>query len=105
MREDTELDNVVTFEMRCVCRLQNKSVEMEVSWARSSVCPSQQFTIEASGFRTVSFYTRPQAISCGESSVKARLWAATCSANNITSNIHSLYVNTEAEDQCSITMN
>ena len=91
--------------MRCVCRLQDKSVEVEVSWERSSVCPSQLFTIEASGFRTVSFYTRPQAISCGKSSVKARLGAATCSANNIASNIHSLYVNPEAEDQCAITMN
>ena len=86
-------------------RLQDKSVDIEVSWERSSVCPSQEFSIEASGFRTVTFYTRPAAINCGKSSVVARVGAAICNAGNIASNIHSLYVNAEAESQCAITMN
>ena len=86
-------------------RLPDKSVDIEVSWERSSVCPSQEFSIEASGFRTVTFYTRPSAINCGKSSVEARVGAATCSASNIAFDIHSLYVNAEGESQCAITMN
>ena len=86
-------------------RLQDRSVDIEVSWERSSVCPSQEFSIEATGFRTVTFYTRPGAIDCGKTSVVAKTGADICSAGNIASNIHSLYVNTEAEDQCAITMN
>ena len=54
---------------------------------------------------SVTFYTRPGAIDCGKSSVVAKTGADICSAGNIASNIHSLYVNTEAEDQCAITMN
>ena len=86
-------------------RVHDQSVEIEVTWERSAVCPSQQFTIEASGFRTVNFYTRPQAINCGKSSVVARVGEVNCSASNIASNIHSLYINTGTEAQCAITMN
>ena len=80
-------------------------MEIEVTWERSAICPSQQFTIEASGFRTVNFYTRPQAINCGKTSVVAKVGEVTCSAGNIASNIHSLYINTGTEAKCTITMN
>ena len=86
-------------------RLQDKSVDIEVSWERSSVCPSQEFSIEASGFKTVTFYTRPGAIDCRKSSVVARLGAVICGVSNIASNIRSLYVNAEGDSQCAITMN
>ncbi len=91
--------------MVCVFRFQDKSVDIEVSWERSSVCPSQEFSIEASGFRTVNFYTRPAAINCGKSAVVARAGAAICGVSNIASNIRSLYVNSEGESQCAITIN
>ena len=61
-------------------RLPDKSVEIDVSWEKSSVCPSQEFSIEASGFRTVNFYTRPSAINCGKSSVVASAGAMACDA-------------------------
>ena len=91
--------------MVCVFRIQDKSVDIEVSWERSSVCPSQEFSIEASGFRMVTFYIRPRAIDCGKSAVVARAGAAICGVSNIASNILSLYVNAEGDSKCAITIN
>ena len=105
-------------------RFGGESVEVEVSWYNSALCPKQQHNIEASGFRTLSHYTRPatiqvmivtmivmmivmmiMTIQCGEASVTARVGNSSCSSSNIAQTVHSLYVsNNKQQAKCAITM-
>ena len=87
-------------------RFSDKMAEVEISWQHSSVCPKQSFSVTASGFKTVGFYERPEALDCGKASITAKVGSASCSASNVDTPTINVFINSQSNgSKCAITMN